>query len=166
VTLRTTPVLITRQRQNLGQTRSLGLELDGETLVGRYLRFSFGYAFTDATVRSFSANPGLVGNLVPQVPKQQLTLEARFANPHLLEAVLLARVSSAQFDDDQNQYPLAGYFTLDAQLSRRLGPRVQVFAAFENVTGHRYPVGATPVETFGPPFLVRGGFRYDWSRAP
>ena len=38
-------------------------------------------------------------------------------------------------------------------------------AALENATGHRYPVGLTPVETLGPPFLARAGVRIDWSRA-
>jgi outer membrane receptor protein involved in Fe transport len=59
---------------------------------------------------------------------------------------------------------LPGYFTLDAQASRRLGAAATAFVALENVTGARYTVGLTPVQTLGPPFLARAGIRIDWSR--
>ena len=41
-------------------------------------------------------------------------------------------------------------FTLDLRVARRLGQRIQVFAAAENLTGVRYDVGLTPVEKLGP----------------
>ena len=59
---------------------------------------------------------------------------------------------------------LPGYFTLDAQVSRRLGVAATAFVALENVAGARYVVGLTPVATLGPPFLARAGIRIDWSR--
>jgi outer membrane receptor protein involved in Fe transport len=69
-------------------------------------------------------------------------------------------VSSRQFEDDQNLLVLPGYFTLDAQVSRRV-KRVRAFAALENVTGERYAVGLTPTPTEGPPFGVRFGIRFE-----
>ena len=119
VTLQSTPTLITRQRQNLGRNRSLGIELDAESRPAAHLWVRCGYAFTNATVQSFPANQNLQGNQVPQVPRHQLTFGGRFTS-HILELSVQARVSSAQFEDDQNQLRLAGYFTLDAQVSRRV----------------------------------------------
>jgi outer membrane receptor protein involved in Fe transport len=165
ITLVTTPTLVTRQRQNLGRTRSLGLELDAEWRVGGHLFTGVGYAWTWATVRSFPADPTLEGNDVPQVPRHQATLQARYANPALLEAALLARASSLQYDDDQNLLPLGGYLTLDLRVARRFGRRVEAFAALENLTGDRYDVGRTPVLTLGPPRLARAGLRLDWGGA-
>lgn len=159
VTLRSTPVLITRQRQNLGETRSQGLEADATLRLGSRVTASAGYAFTDATVRSFDADPSLAGNEVPQVPRHQGTLQLRYANRRLLDVSVQARASSSQWDDDRNQLLLAGYFTLDAQVSRRIS-RVEVFAAAENLTGDRYEVGRTPVLTLGPPLLLRAGIRF------
>jgi outer membrane receptor protein involved in Fe transport len=159
VTLRSTPVLITRQRQNLGETRSQGLEADASWRLGSRVTASAGYAFTDATVRSFDADPSLVGNEVPQVPRHQGTLQLRYTNRRLLDVSIQARASSSQWDDDRNQLLLAGYFTLDAQVSRRIS-RVELFAAAENLTGDRYEVGRTPVLTLGPPLLLRAGVRF------
>ena len=71
VTVSTTPGLITRQRRNLGATRSQGVEVDAELRAG-IATFQVGYLRADATVRSFEADPSLEGNRLPQVPRNQV----------------------------------------------------------------------------------------------
>jgi outer membrane receptor protein involved in Fe transport len=159
VTLSVTPTLITRQRQNLGQTRSVGVELETDAHLTRTVMLSGGYQFADATVRRFPANTSLEGLLIPQTPRHQLTFQARYDNPSLFTVSLQGRAVGAQFDDDQNQLKLDRYFTLDLFASRRLGRNVELFAAFENLTNERYDIGRTPVRTIGPPLLARAGLR-------
>ena len=159
VTLSTTPALITRQRRNLGRTRSRGFEADAEVRPAARWTLSAGYLFADARVARFPADTSLEGLRVPQVARHQLTFQARYANPRLLNFGVQARASSSQFDDDQNLLRLRGYFTLDALVSRRLARGVELFAAAENLTGRRYEVGRTPVLTLGPPLFVRAGLR-------
>lgn len=159
VTLSVTPALITRQRQNLGRTRSRGLELETEARVTNTFTITGGYQFIDATVLKFPANTSLEGLLIPQVARHLLTFQARYSNPHRLTVAVQGRAAGAQFDDDQNLLPLDKYFTLDAFASRALGRGVEVFGAFENLTGQRYDIGRTPVKTLGPPFLARIGVR-------
>ena len=160
VTLSSTPQLITRERQNLGRNRSLGLETDAEARLDAHLTARLGYGYTAATVRSNPADPSLEGNDVPQVARHQLTFGLVFDHPRLFSLSLQGRASSRQFEDDQNQLPLPGYFTLDAQVWRRI-KRVRAFAALENVTGERYAVGLTPTPTEGPPFAFRFGLRFE-----
>jgi outer membrane receptor protein involved in Fe transport len=159
VTLSATPALITRQRRNLGRTRSRGFEAEGEVRPAARWTLSAGYLFAEARVASFPADTSLEGLRVPQVARQQLTFQARYANPTRLSFGVQARASSSQFDDDQNLLRLRGYFTLDALVSRRLARGVEAFAAAENLTGRRYEVGRTPVLTLGPPLFVRVGLR-------
>jgi outer membrane receptor protein involved in Fe transport len=160
VTLSSTPQLVTRRRQNLGGNRSLGLETDGEARLHAHITARLGYGFTAATIESNPPDSSLEGNDVPQVARHQLTFGAVFDHPRLFTLSLQGRVSSRQFEDDQNLLPLDGYFTLDAQVSRRI-KRVRAFAALENVTGERYAVGLTPTPTEGPPFAVRFGLRFE-----
>ena len=159
VTLITTPALITRRRQNLGRTRSRGIELQFDGTLNRMWNVSASYLFADATVVEFPANTSLQGLRLPQVPRHQFTFQARYVNPSIVTVGLQARASSSQFDDDQNLFRLGSYFTLDALVSKRLTHRLEVFAAIENVFNQRYEVGKTPVTTLGPPILVRGGIR-------
>lgn len=160
VTLSVTPALITRQRQNLGRTRSRGVDVEAEARVTNTVSVSGGYQFIDATVLQFPGNTSLEGLLIPQVPRHLLTFQARYSNPRRLTFAIQGRAVGLQFDDDQNQFRLERYFTLDAFASRSLGRGVEAFGAFENLFNERYDIGRTPVRTVGPPLLARVGIRF------
>ncbi|PYV14469.1 MAG: hypothetical protein DMG21_18055 [Acidobacteria bacterium] len=165
VTLGTTPALITRQRENLGRTRSRGVELDWNLDLSSTLVLSGGYEFDDATVLKFPAEPALVGLEIPEIPRNNFTFETSYRSRATkrplagLSAAIQGRYGGTQFDDDLNQLPLRHYFTLDAFLSREFGDRLELFIAGENVFDKRYTVGRTPVQTLGPPILFRVGMR-------
>ncbi len=159
ITLQTTPALITRQRQNLGQTRARGIEVHSEIKFDNSWDVSAGYLLADSTVVSFPVNRQLEGLSVPQVPKHQFTFQLRYLNPSLVTVGVQGRAASTQFDDDQNLFPLAPYFTLDTYVSRQVHRKLELFCAIENLLNQRYEVGKTPVTTLGPPFLFRAGFK-------
>ncbi|HEX8921151.1 MAG TPA: TonB-dependent receptor [Pyrinomonadaceae bacterium] len=158
VTLSVAPTLITRQRQNLGRTRSRGVELEAEARIGERWNITGGYLFSDATVVRFPANIALEGLLIPQVPRHQLTFQLSYAKPSF-NAGVQGRINGAQYDDDQNRFRLDSYFSIDALASRRIAHNLYIFAAAENLFNQRYETGRTPVVTLGPPLLVRVGFR-------
>ncbi len=165
VTLSTTPSLITRKRQNLGSTRSQGVELEASGQVSNSVTLSGGYEYTAATVTNFTVdpalaglNPSLVGNDIPQVPRHQFNFQVRYSRPFILLGVQ-GRFGGNQFDDDQNTLLLRRYFVLDATASHTLRPGVDLFVAVENLLDRRYDVGRTPVLTVGPPILARAGLR-------
>ncbi len=162
VTLLVTPDLITRQRQNLGRTRSRGVELEAEARLTSTVALTGGYLFANATVLEFPANRTLEGLLIPQVPRHQLTFQFRYANPSILTLGVQGRAIGVQFDDDQNLLKLDKFFTLDLFASRKLTRGVELFAAFENLFDQKYDIGRTPVRTLGPPLLARVGFRLNF----
>jgi outer membrane receptor protein involved in Fe transport len=158
VTLSTTPVLITRQRQNLGAIRARGIEVSATTKLTREWEIAGEYLLTDTTVLRFPANRSLEGLLVPQVPRHQFNFQVTYAKAKWLVGTQ-GRFVSTQFDDDQNTLPLEAFFTMDAEASRAVSEKVRVFVAFQNLTGSRYQISSTPVFTVGPPVLVRLGAR-------
>jgi outer membrane receptor protein involved in Fe transport len=164
VTLSTTPVLITRQRQNLGQTRSCGLEADSQFRATHDLNFSAGYLFVDARVTKFPADRSLEGLRVPQVAKNQFTLQARYDNARLANVALQLRASGQQFDDDQNIFRLAGFATVDVFASRWIDRRLEIYVAAENIFNEKVESGRTPVLTLASPRTVRVGIRLNFSR--
>ena len=164
VTLSTTPSLITRQRQNLGRTRSRGVQADATARLTGTVELSGGYEFVDATVVQFPANTTLIGLELPEVPKHQFTLQARYWNPSRLMFSIQGRYSGAQFDDDQNTLLLGQYFAVDVLAGRSLGHGVEAFGAFEDLFNQRYTVALSPVPTLGPPFLARIGLRFTFPR--
>jgi outer membrane receptor protein involved in Fe transport len=165
VTLTVTSSLITRQRQNLGRTRSRGVDLDATLQVTPTFELTSGYEFVSATILSFTANPSLEGLDIPQVPRHVFTIQALYSNPtassrwRRVTMSLQGRYVGNQFDDDQNLLPLGKFFTLDASLSRRIWDDLEAYVAVENIFDERYTVARTPVPELGPPILFRLGFR-------
>ena len=151
VTIGQTPTLITRQRQNLGRTRSIGIEADAEWRVGTDWRVSAGALIVDAVVR----DGDLRGRRVPQVPRQQATAQITWKN-----AGAQLRWSSSQFDDDLNELSLAPYLVADLFASHALTRDLDLTVAVENVLGEDVEVSATPVVTLGQPRAWRAGLRY------
>jgi outer membrane receptor protein involved in Fe transport len=158
VTQSVTPTLITRRRQNLGRTRSRGVELELSGRVTNSFTLSGAYELTDATVARFPADSTLEGLEIPQVPRNQFTFQARYSKPFLLLG-LQGRFVGDQFDDDRNTLLLERYFTMDLMASHPLRPGVELFVAAENLLNQRYDIGRTPVLTVGPPILARIGLR-------
>jgi outer membrane receptor protein involved in Fe transport len=159
VTLTSTPALITRQKENLGVTQARGFELSGEVRVTPQLLVAAAYLFVNSTVVSFSANPMLQGNFLPQVPQNQLSFQASYVRKRWT-AGIQGRFLGNQFDDDQNLLPLGRAFSLDGQVSRQLGRHASLFFAAQNLTNDRFNTAATPVYLVGPPIFVRGGVRF------
>ena len=159
VTRTITPALITRQKENLGVTQARGFELSGQIQVTRQVQVSGAYLFVNSTVLSYAANPALQGNFLPQAPQNQFSVQVSYAGKKWTVGVQ-ARFLGNEFDDDQNLLPLGRAFSLDAQVSRKLGKRTSLFFAVQNLTNDRFGIEATPVLVVGPPLFVRGGVRF------
>jgi outer membrane receptor protein involved in Fe transport len=154
VTLTTTPTLITRQRQNLGSSRSRGAEVEGDWPVMRSWRISAGYLFCDATVTA----GGLAGRRLPQVPRSQGTLQSSW-NAARAKSGAQVRWSSSQFDDDVNEFRLRGFFVADVFQSFELRSSLSLTIAVENIFDRQVEAAATPVISVAQPRVWRVGLR-------
>lgn len=162
------PVL--REKQNVGRIRSRGAEFDAVVHINRDIQITAGYELTQATVVNYTVpagEPSLLGKEVAQVPHNVFTWQARYWNPSRLLFSLEGRFVGNQFDDDQNQYPLGRFYTMDVQVGRNVTRNLEIFAAAENITDKRYYFANTPavngsVYSIGPPTLYRIGLRLNF----
>jgi outer membrane receptor protein involved in Fe transport len=157
VTLETTPSLVTRRRQNIGRTRSTGLEVEGETRLGRRGAVSAGYTLIDSRVEGFPPDPSLEGRHLPHIPRHQAVIQARYDSAWKLG--LQARWIGEAWEDDRNTLLLDSAFVLDLFVARRLPAGLELFGAAENLLDADVVVGRTPVRTLGAPRLLRAGVR-------
>lgn len=166
VTIATAGATVTQQRQNLGRTRISGIQTDIEYRMGSFLRLSGGYLYGRARVTEFDANPDLVGNFLPQVPKHRGSAQISYTNPRAFNVAVGLQAIGRQFDDDQNSRivpgetgpGLPGYAIVDFSASRALGQNVELFFGAQNLFDRNYFVGTLPTTT-GTPRLIHGGVR-------
>jgi outer membrane receptor protein involved in Fe transport len=163
VTILTNPSLITRQRRNVGETRSRGIEMDAEFTPRQDLRFSASYLMVDSIISDFPANANLMGKFLPQVPRQQLTFQTVYRPTNKFSFSLQGRISAAQFEDDLNTLRLRPFFTIDAFASYKIRKNLEIFTAIENVFNNRYDIGLTPNRTVAAPRFARVGLRFNLS---
>lgn len=164
VTLASAPQLITRQRQNLGSTRSCGFEADANVRATRDFTLSGSYLHVQAIVREMPGNWALLGLRLPQIPADQATLEARYSRPKIGVFSMQMRSSSGQFDDDLNQLYLRGFTAFYAFASHDISKNAAIYAAGENIFNTRIEAGLTPVLTLAQPRTIRFGVRLRFGR--
>jgi outer membrane receptor protein involved in Fe transport len=164
VTLSSTPTLITRMRENLGQTQSLGFQLGTDIRFTNRITLTAGYQFTNSVVASYPGNPVLVGNLIPLVPRNVFTFQGTWAAPKRIFVAIQGRTESNEFDDDQNLFPLGASFVLSATVSHPLPKGFDIFFQGDNLTNDQYNIAKTPVVNLGQPIQARVGFRWQSRR--
>jgi outer membrane receptor protein involved in Fe transport len=170
VTISTSGSNVIQQRRNLGQARIRGLQADSEYRLSTFWRVSGGYLNNHATVEEYAANPALVGNYLPQVPKNRGSLQVTYANPKYVTASVGLQFVGRQFDDDQNarvvpgetEPGLPGYTLADLMVTRTIKRNFDVYLGVQNLFDTEYIVGTLPT-TIGSPRLVSGGVRLRFS---
>ncbi len=163
VLVSSTPTTITDKRQNLGQILSQGTELHIDLRPTRAISAALGYQYSHAVVTQFSAQPTLVGNWIPEVPRQSFTAQFRAQRPRLGEITLAARASGRAFDDSANTYVLSSFFSLDLAARHDFGPHWSASATLNNLLNQRPDVARTPILTLGSPFLAQAGLAFHWN---
>ncbi len=162
VVLRSTATSITEMRENLGQIQSQGVEIAARVNEGHAISANFGYQYAHAVVTKFSAQPALVGNWIPEVPRESATAQIRAATERYGVYTLAMRESGRAFDDSANTYLLHGFFVMDLYGERSFKGRWTVFVAGQNLLDRKIDVARTPILTQGTPFTIQGGVRLHW----
>jgi outer membrane cobalamin receptor len=152
-TLRTTPTLILRQRQNFPNALSRGFETN-VSQNWRHWRLEAGYLYADSRLST--------GQRIPEVPKQQGTAQLTYSASKTLISFGL-RAYGLQFDDDLNQYLLPGYAAIGASAEQRITSRLSAVASVENLLDRQYLVALTPSPNTGQPQLWHVGLRWSGS---
>jgi len=164
VLISSTATSILDKRENLGQILSQGAELHLDVRPHKAISATLGYQYAHAVVTRFSAQPSLVGNWIPEVPRQSFTAQLRAERPHIGDVTLAARASGHAFDDSANTFVLSSFFALDLFARHDFGQRWTTSVILDNLLNQRPDVARTPILTLGSPFFAQAGIAFHWNR--
>jgi outer membrane receptor protein involved in Fe transport len=159
LTLSSTPTTVVMKRENLGQLTSKGISAEWELKPVSFMTVTGGYQFAISTVTKFQADPALVGNWTPEVPRNLATVQARFERQRIGTLDVDLRASGHQFDDQANQFLLAGFAQVDLYADHNFGGHWQVYSSVQNLLNQQAQAGRTPLLTLGSPRTVMIGVR-------
>jgi outer membrane receptor protein involved in Fe transport len=151
------------QRQNVGQTVIEGIQTDVEYRLGDF-RVTAAYLHESAKVRENTSNTALVGNVLPEVPKNRGSVQIAYANRRIAAVSLDVQAVGAQFDDDLNTPTrvLPSYKVANVSLSRAIGRNIDIYFDVQNMFNVVYNVATLPT-TIGSPRIINGGIRVRFS---
>jgi outer membrane receptor protein involved in Fe transport len=157
------------KRENLGQILSQGTELHLEIEPRRAISATLDYQYAHAVVTRYNPPPitvgtqqNLVGNWIPEVPRQSFTAQLRASQPRLGTLTLAARASGHAWDDSANTFLLNPFFQLDLSAQHNFGAHLTANAILTNLLNQRPDVARTPTLTLGSPFLAQAGLTFHW----
>jgi outer membrane cobalamin receptor len=154
-TILTTPELITRKRENVGDGVNQGVEAEVEEHFGHWLG-SISYLYADTMLTS---GP-LAGLRVPWVPRHQGTAQLTYQLKGTMVSTQF-RAQSYTFDDQYNQYVLPGFATLMFAGSQHLWRDLSANFDVENALDRYYEVQYVPWVLKGEPRVWRVGLRWN-----
>ena len=164
VSIAQTATTQTLQRENLGQLRSRGLALEGQSAVWHGVDASFGYQFAVATVTRFvppsPVQPDITGRRLPEVPRQAVSANVNARVPRVASLHAFATYSGLEYDDSANQFLLHPFARFDVSAERALGHGLTLTVGAQNVLNRQIDAGRTPILTLAAPRLVEGGIRF------
>jgi len=149
-----------RQRQNLGKTRILGLDLDLTWRATDAWTFRLAHTFSDAHVTEAPAQPDLVGKRLAQDPRQRTSAAVTYDDPRFATVVAQARYLGRQFEDDLNTQPIGAVVLVDARAERNIGGGFSLFASAQNLFDRHYLVGRAGIDTEGAPRTFEAGLAF------
>jgi iron complex outermembrane receptor protein len=150
----------TRQRQNLGKSRILGIDLDLVWRPDTAWTVRLSHTFSDAQVTEAASQPDLVGKRLAQDPRHRSSAIVSYEIERLATLVGQVRYLGTQFEDDLNSQPIGAVVLVDARVERDLPRGFAVFLSGQNLFDRRYLVGRAGIDTEGAPRTFELGVTY------
>ncbi len=123
---------VLRQRANVDESITDGIELDTELILETNWTLSASYLFARARITKFDAMPELVGKRPVQTPRHSATLRAAYDGDSW-DMNIEGRYAGGQYDDDLNSRRLDAIFTVNAGARYELSDQFTLTAQAENL---------------------------------
>lgn len=153
-----------RQRQNLDEFITHGIEAEVEVHPHPLWSFRGNYAWNPTEVTKASTQPQLVGKSARSNSRHQYSAGVAYTNPAHVNISVTTRFVGRRYDDDLNSLLLESFYVTDARVSRQVTAKVRLYVSAENIFDREYPVSraASGFVRVGSPRLFEGGMQYRW----
>jgi outer membrane receptor protein involved in Fe transport len=148
---------IVRMRENAGQARATGLELDGEVHPTDRTRLRASTTVLGTTLVD-SPELALDGKRLPQVPRVSASVSGDATLGRSIAGSFVWHAVSSEFDDDRNQFLIAPAYQLDLRMAGRIAS-AEWHVVVENALDSRIETGrsSATLVTVAPGRAVRVG---------
>ncbi|MDX1382337.1 MAG: TonB-dependent receptor [Thermoanaerobaculia bacterium] len=150
-----------RQRANLGEVGTTGLDLEGELRVGRQWRLLLQGSLLDTEVISSPTDPSVEGNRLVGAPDTAATLSVHYRSARRFTAMVQGRYRDSLWGDIENTELIGSHFLVDVSGSMRLNASWQLYVGVQNLFDEVYPTSlSSDGTTIGAPRIASLGITF------
>lgn len=150
--------------QNLGTSRSQGVEASADVRLSARWSATAGYTWADSVVIA-DPNPELLGKRIPEVPEHTGTVSVRYRGLKGTRADLRARVLSRSYGESANLAVSPAHRVVDLSVGQLLRGGFEVYALLENAFDEEYYLALTATaHRSGLPRTLTFGVRLELGR--
>ena len=119
--------------QNIGKTRLQGVETELKRTLTERLSFSVNYTYLKAENRD-------TGKKLPYRPENRVGSLLSYAHPSGFKVQVEGEYNGVSYANVDNTEKVDKYFLLSLVVSKKLSPKVELFAKGENLLGEEYEI--------------------------
>jgi outer membrane receptor protein involved in Fe transport len=155
---------IGQERLNLDRVRSGGVQIGASWQPSKMWSVELAFLDEEALVTEARVAPGLVGRELPEVPRYGATAGMTLRPARWLRLQGGVRRTGLEFDDDENQLPLAAATVADASVTWIYSPRLEIFAVADNLADAEVETAHSAAGVFNvaAPRMIGVGARVGW----
>jgi len=149
---------------NISKVDIYGLEAEMQWHPASEVTLFANYTYNVSKVAEDKTDISLVGNYLPNDPRHSLHFGARYQNPNIVNATVMANYYADIYYDNENTMKTNDYWTVDLSLSRKFLNHYTVYLNAENIFDKEYPIfkSATSADTIAPGLIVSGGLTFEF----
>jgi len=131
------PVRDIYRRENVGEVRIFGAEMDTRIRIIKGLSVYANYTYNNSKIHRFSERKELEGEFLTYVPQHQANSGLEWLNPYV-NTSFSVHFKSEQFTDDENNSRIDDYYTLDIKAWAKVFDHLTVSGGINNLLDERH----------------------------
>lgn len=122
------------------------------------------YTYNVSKIAENMQNTSLEGNYLPNDPRHNLHVGARYRNPKIVDASVTVNYYADIYFDNENTLKTSDYYTVDLAVARKFFDHVTAYVNVENLLNRKYPIflSNSSGDTIAPGIIVMGGVKLEF----
>ena len=140
-----------KQKQNVGEAESQGIELAANYDICYWLSIFANYTYNHSKIKEFSVDPSLEGNRLAWSPYNKANYGLTYRGPYSITATLNGNYKGNCWHENKNTKRMEAYTVLDLALRWKPSKHIELWSDIHNLNNKKYS-GMT--DTYRMPGLI------------
>jgi len=149
---------------NISKVNSYGIEAELQWYATNELSFFTTYTYNISKIEEDTQDKSLEGNYLPNDPRHNLHVGARYNNPKIIDASVTVNYYADIYFDNENTLSTSDYYTVDLAVAHKFFNHLTAYVNVDNLFNQKYPIflSTSKADTIAPGIIIIGGLKFEF----